>query len=74
MVYVCTLPTVECSFIFVFGSFSELVAVQRPSRRLYRMRLFFYPLTSREHGSLQYLTTRDRELVFVLELRIEPGI
>ena len=36
-------------------------------------RLFFYPLTGTEHGSQSPLTTRDRELVSVLEVRIEPG-
>ena len=49
------------------------MAVQRPSRRLHRRRLFFYPLTGTEHGSQPSLTTRDRELVSVLEVRIEPG-
>ena len=34
---------------------------------------FFYPLASTEHGSQPSLTTRDRELVSVLEVRIEPG-
>ena len=49
------------------------MAVQRPSRRLHRRRLFFCPLTGTEHGSQPTLTTRDRELVSVLEVRIEPG-
>ena len=49
------------------------MAVQRPSRRLHRRRLFFYPLTGTEHGSQPRLTTRDRELVSVLKVRIEPG-
>ena len=48
------------------------MAVQRPSRRLHRRRLFFYPLTGTELGSQPSLTTRDRELVSVLEVRIEP--
>ena len=34
---------------------------------------FFYPLTGTEHGSQPSLTTRDRELVSVLEVRIESG-
>ena len=34
---------------------------------------FFYPLTGTEHGSQPSLTTLDRELVSVLEVRIEPG-
>ena len=33
----------------------------------------FYPLTGTELGSQPSLTTRDRELVSVLEVRIEPG-
>ena len=49
------------------------MAVQRPSRRLHRRGLFFYPLTGTELGSQPSLTTRDRELVSVLEVRIEPG-
>ena len=39
---------------------------------LHRMRLF-PPLNGTEHGSQPSLTTRDRELVSVLEVRIEPG-
>ena len=38
-----------------------------------QQRLVFLPITGTEHGSQPYLTTRDRELVFVLELRFEPG-
>ena len=34
---------------------------------------FFYPLTGTEHGFQPSLTTRDRELVSVQEVRIEPG-
>ena len=34
---------------------------------------FFHPLNGTEHGSHPSLTTRDRELVSVLEVRIEPG-
>ena len=49
------------------------LAVQRPSRRLHRRRLFFYPLAGTELGSQPSLTARDRELVSVLEIRIEPG-
>ena len=32
-----------------------------------------YPLDGTENGSPPSLTTRDRELGFVLEVRIEPG-
>ena len=49
------------------------MAVQWPSRRLHRPRLIFCPLTGTEYGSQPSLTTRDRELVSVLEVRIEPG-
>ena len=35
---------------------------------------FFYPLNSTEHRSQPSLTTRDRELVSLLEVRIKPGI
>ena len=59
---------------FVFGSFySLLLGLFNGSRRLHRRRLFFYPLTGTEHESQPILTTRDRELVSVLEVRIEPG-
>ena len=34
---------------------------------------FFYPLTGTEHGSQPSVTTHDRELVSVLEVRIEHG-
>ena len=37
------------------------------------MRLFFTPLNGTEHGSRPSLITRDRELLSVLEVRIEPG-
>ena len=49
------------------------MAVKQPSRKLYRRGLFFYPLTGTELGSHPSLTTRDRERVSVLEVRIEPG-
>ena len=61
-------------FLFCFWVvFWTVVAVQRPSQRLHSTRLFFYPLTRSEHGFQPSLTTRDRELVSVLEVRIEPG-
>ena len=63
----------------VWGSFGFwvvfwiVVAVQRPSRRLHRRRLFFLP-TYRYRAWVQpSLTARDRELVSALEVRIEPG-
>ena len=33
---------------------------------------FFHPLNGTEHGSPPSLTTRDKELVSVQEVRIEP--
>ena len=35
--------------------------------------IFFHPLNGTEHGSHPSMTTRDRELVSVPEVRIEPG-
>ena len=61
----------HCLYLFLY-SFLNSCGTQRPSRRLHRRRLFFYPLTGTEHGSQPSLTTRDRELVSVLEVRIEP--
>ena len=49
------------------------MAVQQPSRRLHSRRLFLYPLNGTEDGSQSSLTTRDRELVSVLEVKMEPG-
>ena len=49
------------------------MAVERPSRRLQSRGLFFLPTTGIELGSKPSVTTRDRELVSVLEVRIEPG-
>ena len=34
---------------------------------------FLTHLAGTEHGSPPYLTTRDREMISVLEVRIEPG-
>ena len=48
------------------------MAAQRPSRRLHFSRLFLHTLNGTEHGSLPSLTTSNRELVSVLEVRIEP--
>ena len=61
-------------FLFVFGLFSEQLwlfdgQVEDSTAGDY----FFYPLTGTEHGSQPSLTTRDRELVSVVEVRIEPG-
>ena len=58
------------SFWVVFWT---IVAVQWPSHRLHHRRLFFYPLTGTEHGSQPSLTSHDRELVSVLEVRIDLG-
>ena len=52
-----------CLYSFCFCVvFWTVVPVQRPSRRLQRMRLF-PPLNGTDHGSQPSLTTRDRELV-----------
>ena len=59
-------------FLFCFWVvFWTVVAVQRPSRRLHRRGLFFYPLTGTELGSQPSLTTRDRELVSVVKQTIK---
>ena len=34
--------------------------------------IFFYPLTSTEHWSQPSLTTHDKELISILEVRIDP--
>ena len=65
-------PCATACFLFL-GSFLTVVAVQRPSRRLHRRRLFFYTLAGTELLSQASLTARERELVSVLEIRIEPG-
>ena len=62
------------SFFFGGGSFSERLwlfngQVEDATAGNY----FFYPFTVTEHGSQPSLTTRDRELVSVLEVKIEPG-
>ena len=61
------------NFFVFWVVFWTVVAVQRPSRWLHRRRLFFYQPTGTVNGSQPCLTTRDRELVSVLEVRIEPG-
>ena len=64
----------EFVFVFVFGQFSEQLwlfngQVKDSTAGDY----FFYQLTSTEHGSQPSLTISDRELVSVLEVRIDPG-
>ena len=49
------------------------MAVQQPSQRLHHRGLFFHPLNGTKHGSQPSMTPLDRELVSVLEVRIEPG-
>ena len=65
---------IRTHFFFFFLSFSEQLwllngLVEDSTAGDY----FFYPLTGTEHGSQPCLTTCDRELVSVLEVRIEPG-
>ena len=58
---------------FFWAVFWTVVAVQRPSRRVHRIWDCFSPLNGTEHEFQPSLTTRDRELVSVLEVGIEPG-
>ena len=59
--------------VFVFGQFSEQLWLFNGQVEDSTAGDFFYPLNGTEHGSQPSLTTRDRELVSVLEVRIEPG-
>ena len=60
-------------FLFL-GSFLNSCDCSMAKSKTPPQETFFYPLDSPEHGSQPFLTTRDRELVSVLEVRIEPGI
>ena len=63
-----------CVFVFVFGKFSEhLWLFNGQAEDSTVGDYFFYPLRGTEHRSQPSLTTRNRELVSVLEVRIEPG-
>ena len=58
---------------FVFVSFSEQLWLFNGQVEDSTADYFFCQLTGTEYGSQPSLTTRDRELVSVLEVRIEPG-
>ena len=66
---ICWRIVFSFNFSIVFWT---VVAVQWPSRRLHRRRLFFTHLTVQSR-SPPSTTTLDRELVSVLEVIIEPG-
>ena len=61
-------------FVCLFlGSFLNSCCCSTAKSKTPPQETVFYPLTGTEHGSQPSLTTRDRELVSVLEVRIEPG-
>ena len=59
--------------IFFWGEFSEQLWLFNGQVEDSIARDFFYPLNGAEHGSQPSLTTSDRELIYVLEVIIEPG-
>ena len=63
------------SFLFVLFLCSFLNSCGRSTAKSMTppQETFFYPLNGSERGSHPSLTTRDRELVSVLEVRIEHG-
>ena len=64
----------DFSFCFSFRIvFWTIVAVQGQVEDSTVWDLFLYPPNGTENGSPPSLTTRDRELVSVVEVRIEPG-
>ena len=60
----------NCYFLF-WGSFLNSCGCSVAKSKI-PPDAFFSPLNGTEHGSQPPLTTRDRELVSVLEIRIEP--
>ena len=58
--------------IYLLGDFSEQLWLFNGQENSIA-RDFFYPLNGAEHGSQPSLTTRDRELVYLVEVIIEPG-
>ena len=63
-------------FVFVFlflSSFQNSCGCSTAKSMTPPQETFFCPLNGTEHRSQPSLTTRDRELVSVLEIRIEPG-
>ena len=63
----------QYSLVLVLVQFSELLCLFSGRVEDSIVGKKIHPLNGTEHGSLPYLTTRDRELVSVLEVRIEPG-
>ena len=63
---------VSCLFLFL-GGFLNICTCSTAKSTTPLQETLFYPLNGTEHGSQPSLTTRDRELVSVLEGRIEPG-
>ena len=59
-------------FIIVLGKFSGQLWLFNDQVEDSTAGAFFYPLNGTEHGSQPSLTTRDRDLVSVLEVIIEP--
>ena len=60
-------------FVLFLGSFLNSCGCSTAKSKTPRQETYFYPLNSTEHWSQPSLTTRDRELVSVVEVRIEPG-
>ena len=61
-------------FLFCFfGSFLNSCGCSTAKSKTPPQETFFCPLNGTQNGSQPSLTTRDRELVSVLEVRIEPG-
>ena len=61
-------------FLFCFvGSFLNSCGCSMAKSKTPPQETIFYPLTGTDLGSQPSLTARDRDLVSVLEVRIEPG-
>ena len=60
-------------FVFIFEWFSEQLWLFNGQVEDSTAADFFYPLNGTEQGSQPSVTTRDRELVSVLKVRIKPG-
>ena len=61
------------SFVLLLCSFLNSCGCSTAKSKTPPHETFFYPLNGAEHGSQPSLTPRDRELVSVLEVRIDPG-
>ena len=59
-------------FLFL-GSFLNSCCCSMAKSKTPPHETFFPPVNGTEHGSQPSLTTRDRELVSVLKVRIDPG-